>query len=609
MAHLQRSLVPAFLALALCGGLAAGVQAAADERHPLDPPDLSSPRALLASFCDRTDRLYATFQREEPAANRVMALRRAITGILACLDLRAVAPSIQDSKGREAAVCLKEVLDRIDLPPGGEIPDAQAVEEEKLVRWRLPHTEIVLICLPDGPRAGEWVFSGDTVERAEEFFRRIEDRPYRADAGSPGFHAFYVHAAGWMIPRAWIQSLPSWARADFLGEAVWRWLALGVLFAAGSLVVGGLFRWAAQAGRRGGLLAHTLACAAPVSLALASLAADFLLTYQLRFTGQPLFFLKAGLRVTAFTGGILFVLAVLQRLADFVIYARGFRPGTIGAQLVRLGFKVLTVVAVAWMVIEGADYLGISVAPLLAGFGVGGLAVALAAQHTFENVIAGVMLFADAPVRIGDFCQFGDLRGTVEQIGLRSTRIRSFDRTVISIPNSEFAKLKLVNFSRRDRILFKAPISLRYETTGDQMRFVLAALRDMLKTHPRLVPESVRARFIGYGDWSLNIELYALAETSDHAEFLAIQEDVLLRVMDVVQESGCGFAFPSQTFYQATDTAPDAARAQEVAAQVAAWRRHDGLRAVGFLDTRPNAAESQVCPLHPGGRPNASKAA
>jgi MscS family membrane protein len=609
MAQRHRLFVPAFLALALCGGLAAGVQAAEGDRHPLDPPDLSSPRAMLASFRDRTDRLYAALQREEPSAGRVIALRRAITGILACLDLREVAPSLQDSKGREAAVCLKEVLDRIDIPPAGGIPDAEAVEQEKLVRWRLPHTEIVVVCLPDGPRAGEWVFSGDTVERAEEFFRRIQDMPYRADAGSPGFHDFYVHAAGWMIPRALIQSFPAWARADFLGEAVWRWLALAVLLGSGSLVVGGLFRWAAQAGRRGGLLAHALACVAPVSLAVVSLVTDFLLTYQLRFTGQPLFFMKASLRVTAFVGSILLVLAVLQRAADLVIYARGFRAGTIGAQLVRLGFKVLTVVAVAWMVIVGADYLGISVAPLLAGFGVGGLAVALAAQHTFENVIAGIMLFADAPVRIGDFCQFGDLRGTVEQIGLRSTRIRSFDRTVISIPNSEFAKLKLVNFSRRDRILFKAPISLRYETTGDQMRFVLAALRDMLKTHPRLVPETVRARFIGYGDWSLNIELYALAETSDHAEFLAIQEDVLLRVMDVVQESGCGFAFPSQTFYQAADTAPDAERAREVAAQVAAWRRHDGLRAVGFLDTRPNAAEAQVCPLRPGGRPSESKAA
>jgi MscS family membrane protein len=583
MTQRHRLLVPAFLALALFGGLTAGAQAAESDRHPLDPPDLSSPRAMLASFRDRTDRLYAALQQEEPSAGRVMALRQEITGILAFLDLREVAPSLQDSKGREAAVCLKEVLDRIDMPSDEGIPDAEAVDEEKLVRWRLPHTEISVVCLPEGPRAGQWVFSGDTVDRAQEFFLRIQGMPYRADAGSPGLHDFYMHATGWMIPLAWIRSLPAWARADFLGEAVWQWLALAVLLGSGSIVVGGLFRWAVQAGRRVGPLAHALACVAPVSLVLVSLVADFLLTYQLRFTGQPLFLMRAGLRVTAFIGGVLLVVVVLQRAADFVIYARGLRPGTIGAQLVRLGFKVLTVVAVAWMVIVGADYLGISVAPLLAGFGVGGLAVALAAQHTFENVIGGIMLFADAPVRIGDFCQFGDLSGTVEQIGLRSTRIRSFDRTIISIPNSEFAKLKLVNFSRRDRILFKTLISLRYETTGDQMRFVLAALRNMLQTHPRLVPDSVRARFIEYGGWSLNVELYALAETSDQVEFLAIQEDVLLRVMDVVQESGCGFAFPSQTFYQAADAAPDAARAREAAAQ--------------------------VCPLQPGGRPNASKAA
>jgi MscS family membrane protein len=609
MLRLHRHRVRSLIAVVLIGVPSASVRAAGNDGHPLDPPDLSSPRATLASFVERTDRLYAALQRAEPTADRTMVIRQAITSILACLDTQEIARSLQDSKGREAAVCLKEVLDRIDLPPAEEIPDADAVEHQKLTRWRLPRTEIAIIRLSEGERAGEWVFSGDTVERAEEFFSRVQDMPCRPDAGSPGLYDFYVDAAGWMIPRAWVQGLPPWARSLVLGEAVWRWIALGTLLGAGGFVVGGLFRWSARASRRGGLLAHVLACAAPVSLVAASLVGDYLLTSQVRFTGQPLFLMKASLRVVAFGGGILLLLAVLQRAAELVIHARGFRPGTIGMQLVRLGFKVLTVVAVAWMVIVAADYLGISVAPLLAGFGVGGLAVALAAQHTFENVIAGIMLFADAPVRIGDFCQFGDLRGTVEQIGLRSTRIRSFDRTVISIPNSEFAKLKLVNFSRRDRILFKAPISLRYETTGDQLRYVLAILRNMLETHPRLVPESVRARFIGYGNWSLDVELYALAETSDYVEFLAIQEDVLLRVMDLVLEAGCGFAFPSQTFYQAADTAPDAARAHAVAAQVAAWRRHDGLRAAGFLDTRPNAAEVQVCPLPVAGPQAAPRAA
>lgn len=535
-------------------------------RHPLDPPDRSSPRAALLSFTERTDRLFAVFQQQQPAAGRVIVMRQAIAGILTCLDLREVAPSLQDSQGRQAAVCLKEVLDRIELPPLAEIPDADEVEREKLVRWRLPRTELALIRLADG----DWVFSGDTVERAEAFFRRVQDVPYRRDAGSPGLHDFYVHAAGWMIPQALLQALPGWARPTVLGEAVWRWLALAVLLGGGGFVVIGFYRLAARAVRRGGFCAHMLTCAAPASLVLVTLAADYLLTYQIRFTGQPLFVMKAGLRITAFGGGILLLLAVLQRAADLVIHARGFRPGTIGTQLVRLGFKLLTAVAVAWMVIVGADYLGISVAPLLAGFGVGGLAVALAAQHTFENVLAGIMLFADAPVRIGDVCQFGDLRGTVEQIGLRSTRIRSSDRALISIPNAEFAKFKLVNFSRRDRIPLKIPLALRYETTGDQLRSVLATLRDVLKGHPRLVAETARARFIGYGSRSLDIELYALAETSDDGEFLAIQEDLLLRVMDVVLDAGCGFA---------------------------------------FLDTRDNAAEAQVCPLRPGGEQTLSKAA
>jgi len=581
----------ASLALCSCLGVAGG------EEHPLDPPDLSSPRATLTSFVERVDAMFSELREIESTVANTPRRRRMITATLACLDLTGVAPSLRDSKGREAVVCLKEVLDRISLPAADDVPDAEQVQEDKLDRWRLPHTEVTLVKLASGPRAGEWVFSDDTVQRADEFFHRVRDLPYRADAGSPGLRDLYVHAAGWMIPEAWLRALPSWARAEYFEESLWRWLALAVLLAGGGGVTAGLARWAGRAARRGGLACHVLACAAPTSLIAVSLVIDYLLTFQVRFTGPALFLLKAGLRVVAFGGGVLLLLAVLQRAADLVIHLRGYRPGTIGSQLVRLACKLLTVVLVGWLVIVAADYLGISVAPLLAGFGVGGLAVALAAQHTFENIIAGIVLFADAPVRIGDFCQFGDLRGTVEQIGLRSTRIRSFDRTMITVPNSEFAKLKLVNYSRRDRILFKATLSLRYETTGDQMRVVLVGLREMLRDHPRLVSESVRARFVGYGAWSLDVEVYALAETSDYADFLAIQEDVLLRIMGVVEEAGCGFAFPSQTHYQAAASAPDATRIHEAERRVAAWRGKDGLRAVGFLDTRPDAAESQVCPL------------
>jgi MscS family membrane protein len=570
---------------------ASGAGAVADgpaERHPLEPADLSSPRAAVRSFIDRSDAVFAAIRDQPKSVAQATRTRRMIEGVVGCLDLRAVAPSLAESKGRQAAVCLKEVFDRIEMPADVEIPDAAVVEKEDLVRWRMPHTEIALVRIADGPRQGEWLFSADTVERAEEFHRRVHDLPYRADAGSPGFYDLYVRACGWMIPDAWVRGLPAWAKAQLFGETAWRWLAVAVLAAAGAACVFALFRLArlAAAASPHALATHALGCAAPAGMIAAAVVVDYLFTYQIRLTGGPLFTTKASLRVVAIVGGILLVLALLRHLADLVIHSRGLRPGTIDTQLVRLGFKIVTVLAVAWMVIVGAGYLGISVAPLLAGLGVSGLAVALAAQHTVENVIAGLVLFADKPVRIGDVCRFGDVRGTVEQIGLRSTRIRCPDRTLVTIPNSEFAKLQLANFSRRDRILLQTVLTLRYETTADQLRYVLAALRQLLAGHPRIVADSVRVRFTGYGEWSLNVELFALADTTAHDEFLAIQEDVYLQVMGVVQDAGCDFAFPSQTQYQPADSSADADRCRRAEELVRSWRQQGALRAAGFLDGR-----------------------
>ncbi len=141
----------------------------------------------------------------------------------------------------------------------------------------------------------------------------------------------------------------------------------------------------------------------------------------------------------------------------------------------------------------GADRLGVPVYGIVAGLGVGGLAIALAAQPTIENLIGGLSLFADKPVRVGDVCKYGDAVGTVEAIGIRSTRIRGTDRTLTTIPNAALAKMPIVNFTRRDRMLIQTVIGLRYETTPEQLRYVLAKLREMLLGHPRVHPDPVRA--------------------------------------------------------------------------------------------------------------------
>jgi MscS family membrane protein len=259
-------------------------------------------------------------------------------------------------------------------------------------------------------------------------------------------------------------------------------------------------------------------------------------------------------------------------VAEAIIASPRTPPEGLDAHLIRICTRLLGMVAGAALLAVGADRLGLPVFGIVAGLGVGGLAIALAAQPTIENLIGGLNLFADKPIRVGDYCRCGTDEGTVEAIGIRSTRIRGTDRTLTTIPNAALSKMSIVNLARRDRILIKSVIGVRYETGPDQLRYLLVKIREMLLGHPRIHPELTRARFVGFGACSLDIEVFAYANTRDRVEFLGIQEDVLLRVMDMVAESGTGFAFPSQTLYFGRDGGLDTKRTEVAEAQVRHWR-------------------------------------
>lgn len=156
-------------------------------------------------------------------------------------------------------------------------------------------------------------------------------------------------------------------------------------------------------------------------------------------------------------------------------------------------------------------------------------------------------------MRIGDFCRFGTTLGTVEEIGIRSTRIRTLDRTVLTVPNGEFSSLHIENYSQRDRFWFHPTLNLRYETSAAQMRQVLSGLAAMLRAQSKVDGASMRVRFVGLGTHSLDIEIFSYVYASDYGNFLEIQETLLLRCMEVVEAAGTGFAFPSQTLYVARD--------------------------------------------------------
>jgi MscS family membrane protein len=219
------------------------------------------------------------------------------------------------------------------------------------------------------------------------------------------------------------------------------------------------------------------------------------------------------------------------------------------SSLVRLGRRLADVLVVVAGGLVGLAYFGVDPTAALAGLGIGGIAVALAAQKTLENVIGGLSIIFDRAVRVGDFLKLGESFGTVDSIGLRSTRIRTLDRTILSVPNGQIANASIETFSARDKCWFHHFIGLRYETTSSQIRAVMNGIQERLAAEPGIDRQSVRVRLIRFASSSLDIEIFAYALTNDWSRFLEIQERVLLMVMEIIEEAGAAIALPTQTLH------------------------------------------------------------
>jgi MscS family membrane protein len=189
---------------------------------------------------------------------------------------------------------------------------------------------------------------------------------------------------------------------------------------------------------------------------------------------------------------------------------------------------------------------GYNTTTLLAGLGIGGVALALASQKTIENLFGSVAVISDRPVSVGDFCKFGSNMGTVEDIGLRSTRIRTLDRTLLTVPNGSFSTMTLENVDRRDKMLFHVTLNLRRNTTPDQMRTLLESLTTLLKDNPKFETGAMPVRFVGIGAYSLDIEIFIYVRTLDGNEFMQTQQNLFLSIMDAVESAGTALAVPTQ---------------------------------------------------------------
>jgi MscS family membrane protein len=417
----------------------------------------------------------------------------------------------------------------------------------------------------------------------------------------------YLSMSGWIISPRTIEGFPGWLKRIVYGQAVWKWLALSLLLAiTAALII--VIHWLSRRGLSGDSSAAKLRRLV-TPLALLSIPAVLdTANHQLTLTG-------------AVTGSVQLMAALITYLAlawliwtgsmtfaEMVIASPRISERSLNAHLLRLIARTVGVLGAITIVVYVSNELGVPLYGIVAGLGVGGLAVALAVRPTLENVISGLILFADKPVRIGDFCRFGDEMGTIEGIGLRSTRIRRTDDTLVSVPNADFVQKELHNYARRRARLYETTLGLRYETTPEQLRYVLAKLREMLNGHPKVSPDKLHVRFAGFGAYSLDITLFAFIRTRDRLTYRAITEDINFRIIDIVNEAGTGFAFPSQTIYLGRDTGLDSERGREAEMRVQGWRSQGRLPFPEF-DESSREAQEDILDYPPEGSPDYKPAA
>ena len=546
--------------------------------NPLKPLDLSSPRATLKTFLDAGDAVGAYLARDylrSPSRTKFDHLFSLAGPVVKCLDLTEVAPAARRKAGFAAAAGLYETLNRIQLPPSDQIPDAaqlSGLSGSNPERWVIPDTEIVIERVKSGPRSGEFLFSAGTVARSEEFYQRVRGLAYTRLVPLEHFREITIGGGGWMIPIAWIKALPPWLRAPIAEQAAWKWIILFLILGCCAL----LLRPVSRLSRRGSSehpVLHGLArLALPLFFLVATPAVTYFALAQINFIGEVASIIQIAATAIMFLAGAWIVWRIAPVLAEAIIATPKINTESIDAYLIRICMRLLGIVVAAGLLAVGASQLGLPVYGILAGLGVGGLAIALAAQPTVENLIGGLSLFADKPIRVGDVCRYGTEEGTVEAIGIRSTRLRGGDRTLTTMPNGVLSKMPLVNLSQRDRMLIRSVIGLRYETSPEQLRYLLVKIREALQRHPKIHPELVRVRFVGFGASSLDIELFAYVKTTKGPEFLSVREELFLQVMDIVNQSGTGFAFPSQTLYFGRDGGLDAKKTEAAEAQMRQWQ-------------------------------------
>lgn len=488
------------------------------------------------------------------------------------LDLRNLPKGAAGTDGPELARQLKIVLDRalwvntdvLSRDPGGLSDDGLPAYRDSLGRVELDDERIHIFIQRVPRRDGVyiWKISNETIGNV------------------PELHELYGYGP---IGEKLSKVTPEF---EVLGLQTWQWLVLIGLFGVAYLIAllpTWIAAWILRRGKSGMGVEFARFISGPVRLLLAVLVVRSWIDVAHPGVTARAWMEGHTLMTFVVAWAIIRLVGVFQRYWVSRLESRGRAQAAV---LMRPAANVIKLAIALFAIMIWFENLGFRATSLIAGLGIGGLAVALAAQKPIENLIGAITLFVSAPIHVGDFCRFGDKIGTVEEIGLRATKIRTLGRTAVYVPNSAFADMQLENFGERERVWFHPTIGLRYDTTPDQVRYVLVEIRKLLYSHPRVDPNPARIRFVGYGDSSLDLEIFAYIETTDWGEYLEIAEDLNLRILDIIAEAGTALAYPTQTVSLEQGERPSQNVAKAAEEKVSKWRADDELYLPSFPEER-----------------------
>jgi MscS family membrane protein len=459
---------------------------------------------------------------------------------------------------------LKALMDRAfvgninritDLPEGTPQEGLSAAQERVgKVEVNDESVDLILTRVTDPVYGPIWVFSNETIAQLQELSGQLEAQQVETK-----------------LPQVLVRNV-------FLGLPLWQWIAILLLIPIATGAAW-LFIQLVRAVRaifssiRGRKLDYKFGSAAfgPSLLIIATV----LHAVGMRFVGLPLLarhYYGQAILVFFLIGLTWLTVRIIEWSGERLRY-RAISAGRAGVGslmlLLQRMVKVVVIFAGAVLVL---NTVGFNLTTVLAGVGIGGIAVAFAAQKTLENLFGGVSVLGDEAIRVGDVCRFGATVGTIEDIGLRSTRVRTVERVELSIPNGSLATMNIENLSQRDKFLFNNTIGLRGDSTRDQLLFCLAEIRKLLYAHPKIEADGARIRLVGFGVSSFDLEIFCYIKTTNAAEFIAIREDILLRIMGIVESSGTSFANPARTVYFTRDPGMNEKDMEQAAKTVEKWR-------------------------------------